>query len=233
MQKIVPGMVIVAVLIFLGAGCNKSTDEKTAPPTGSGNSQPNSQSSGQTPEAEKSAAAVRSFISAMLKGKDEQAFGLLSQKAQEEYKKYNRGFAFPANDETDFVINTVMAIEGSDNTAFGVAVTMTEKYPEGNKVTESSWGVRNENGKYCIVGVILNDEGLMMELNFEDLAGSEAKMKQQMEQIQQEQAKIATAPQEMTLPVQQQQIPQQQLGNGNQNLQISPDLQLPSHNERR
>lgn len=222
MRHFMPWMVVLGVLCITGIGCGKPKDNKTETPTGSETGAP-----ANTPEGEKSASAVRSFISAMLQGKDDQAFALLSQKAQEEYKKYNRGFAFPANDETEFNITAVSPIEGSDNSLFGVAVTMLEKYADGDKVTESSWGVRNDNGKYCIVGVVLNDAdaGMTMELNFEDLAGSEAKIRQQMEQMQQQEAKIATAPGETAVPSQQgiQLPPSQPAG-------VAPDFQLPPAN---
>lgn len=216
MRKSMSWIVIFSMLILVGTGCGGGDKKENAPETPATNPEQTA-----SPEMQQSAAVVREFITAILKGYDEQAFSLLSQKAQNEYKRMGRELQFPANDQTQFVINGVAPIAESNNELFGVAVTMRE--PEGNeiKVTQSSWGVRNENGRFSIIGVVLNDEGMTMELDFEDLAGTEAKMQRLYEQQMQAQGQIATAPQEFQ-PAPQQQQQQQVPGTIS-----SPHQQLP------
>jgi hypothetical protein len=217
-------MVLAASLILCGIGCGGGEKPSKTEPNS------NTETPASPEDIEKSAAVIKSFITAILKGDDEAAFALLSPKAQEEYKKMNYGFGFPANDQTEFQINAVTPIPGSDNTHFGVFVTMNEKDGEDVIVTLSNWGVRKDFGKFHVVGVVLQGEDQTMELNFEDLVGSREKM--------QEQARIATAPQnsEIQPPIQNQfavppgtvppnTIPGQ---NPQQGIGINPQSQGPS-----
>ena len=235
MQKFVPGMVIFSMLILIAVGCGG--DKKTETPATETPATNSSETA--SPEMQQSAAVVREFITAILKGYDDQAFSLLSQKAQNEYKRLGREFSIPANDQTEFKIDGVAQIPESNNELFGVAVTMTEAEGNDLRVTQWSWGVRNENGKFRIIGFVLNDSGMTMELDFEDLVGSDAKMQKLYEQQMQPQETIATAPQEysamqqpssdmilpLTPPIQtlpQQQPPQQTPG------QAFPQFQQPA-----
>ena len=202
MRQFVPWMAIFSMLVLMGTGCGE----------GDGKQVPKTSSETASPEMQQSAAVVREFITAILKGYDEQAFTLLSQKAQNEYKSMGREFQFPADDQAEFKIDGVAVIPNSNNELFGVAVTMTEKIGNEVKITESSWGVRNDNGTFCIIGVVMSDDGLTMELDFEDLAGTDAKMQQMREQQMQALEKIATVPQDYTLqPPLQNNMPQQNM----------------------
>lgn len=163
------GILLALSLVVTGCGGGDKKDPTPDNNASSGNSTARAvQTTGTT--SHPSQEAVMKFLEEMLGNNVQNAFALLTPKAQQEYAKANAGLNPAYFTDMKFRITGGDAMPETDDSVFAVYVDATTE--EDDEVIETVWCVRKIGNEYRIASLMMNYDGQFLPLDFEDPQGT-------------------------------------------------------------